>query len=131
MNTINPLLTDHAQMKHRELNGETHPPHYLEIARIERSTSPTDVPPRTRSISMSINLDSLSAGLAQVFKVYWYVPAGFAVLVLARSIVRPAVFHGKRIDFGLPTIADVHKILELHVLRRWEEPIGLGFTKAQ
>jgi hypothetical protein len=87
VNTINPLLTDHAQMKHRELNGETHPPHYLGIARIGGSTSPTDVPQRTRSASISINLGSLSAGLAQVFKAFWYVPAGFAVLVLLRLII--------------------------------------------
>ena len=56
MNPINPLLTDYAQMKHRELNGETHPPHYLEIARIEASMSPADVPQRTRSAGIGINL---------------------------------------------------------------------------
>jgi hypothetical protein len=87
VNTINPLLTDHAQRKHRELNGETHPPHYLAIARIERSTSPADVPQRARLASIRIDLSSLSAGLAEVFKVYWYVPAGFAVWVLVRAIM--------------------------------------------
>ena len=87
MNTINPLLTDHAQMQHRELSGEAHPPHYLEIARIEGLASSVHVPQSTRSVNISINLGSLSPGLAQAFKVYWYVPAGFAVLVLARFII--------------------------------------------
>jgi hypothetical protein len=63
------------------------PPPYLEIARIEASTSPSDVPQRTRSVNISTKLGSLSAGLAQVFKTYWWVPAGFAVLVLVRSIL--------------------------------------------
>jgi hypothetical protein len=85
---INPLLTDHAQMQHRELNGEAHPPHYLEIARIEASSSPVDAPQRTRSVNISMNLGSLSAGLAQVFKTYWWVPAGFTVLILLRTILR-------------------------------------------
>jgi hypothetical protein len=87
VNTFNPLLTDEAQRKHRELNWETHPPHYLALARIERSTSPTDVPQRARLASMSIDLRSLSARLAELFKVYWYVPAGFATLLLVRSIM--------------------------------------------
>ena len=58
----------------------SNPPLYLEIARIE-------APQRTRSADISRNLGSLGAGLAQVFKAYWWVPAGFAVLVLVRSIL--------------------------------------------
>lgn len=63
------------------------PPHYLEIARIEASTSPAEAPQGPRSANININLGGLSAGLAQVLKTYWWVPAGFAVLVLARSII--------------------------------------------
>jgi hypothetical protein len=87
VNTYNPLLTDEAQRKHRELNGETHPPHYLAIAGFDRVTSPTGVPQPKRSASIRLNLDSLSAGLVRLFRAYWYVPAGFAVLVLARLIM--------------------------------------------
>jgi hypothetical protein len=89
MHTINPLLTDHTQRKHRELNGETHPPHYVEIARIEASAppAPANVPQRRLTADRAINLDSLIAGFAQFFKTYWWVPAGFAVLVLVRSIM--------------------------------------------
>jgi hypothetical protein len=63
------------------------PPHYLEIARIEASTSSSYVPQRTRSANISIKMGGLSAGLAKVVKTYWWVPAGFAVLVLVRSII--------------------------------------------
>ena len=87
MNQYNPLLTDEAQIKHRELNGETHRPHYLEIARIQASAPRAHVPQRTPSANLSMNLGSLSAGLAQVFKVFWFVPAGFTVLVLARVVL--------------------------------------------
>jgi hypothetical protein len=105
VNTINPLLTDHAQRLHRERNGEAHPPHFLELARVDRPTSPGYMPQRTRSATsgisinlgslrarwatsgMSINLGNLSARSVQVSKAFWWVPAGFAVLVLLRSIM--------------------------------------------
>ena len=104
MNNYNPLLSDHVQRMHRERNGEAHPPHFLALARVGRPTSPADVPQRTRSANSGINLDSLSARLGQVVKAginldslsarsgqvvkaYWWMPAGFAVLLLLRSIM--------------------------------------------
>jgi hypothetical protein len=101
VNVINPLLTDHAQRMHRELNGEQHPPHYLMLARVDQPTSPAYIPQPTRSADSSSALAGLKARLAnsridlggfsersgQVVKAYWWVPAGFAVLVLLRSIL--------------------------------------------
>lgn len=101
MNMINPLLVDEAQMEHRERNGETHPPHYVNLVRDDGQLSPADLmqPARsavisadrgslsTRSLDWGIDLEGLSARLGQLVKVYWWVPAGFAVLVMVRSIL--------------------------------------------
>ena len=92
MHTLNPLLFDEMQMKHRELNGEHHAPHYAEIARIQAAALPSAAPQFRRSIDISsidisLDLGSLSDRFSQLLKTYWYVPAGFAVLVLARSIL--------------------------------------------
>ena len=101
MNTINPLLNDHAQMLHRGRNGETRQPHYVSLTRVDGQLSPADLmqPARSasvgadlgsmgnRSVSWGIDLEALSARLGQVVKAYWWVPAGFAVLVLVRSIL--------------------------------------------
>jgi hypothetical protein len=101
MNVINPLLVDETQMVHRERNGETHPPHYANLFHNDGKLSPADLmqPARsassgenlgslsTRSRNWGIDLEGLSGRFGQLVKVYWWVPAGFAVLVLVRSIL--------------------------------------------
>ena len=101
MNAMNPLLNDNVQRIHRELNGEAHPPHYAVLADTDGPASPNGGRQRTSAAKISINLDSwrtrwadigtdlgdLSVRLGESARAYWWVPAGFAVLVLVRSIV--------------------------------------------
>jgi hypothetical protein len=87
VNIINPLLADEVQRKHRERNGEAHPPHALNLSRASHPKALDDLSQSPGSATSAPNLGRLSTRAAQVVRAYWWVPAGFAALVLLGSIM--------------------------------------------
>ena len=87
MNINNPQLVDYVKIMHRERHEEAHPSRSLKFVRASRPKSLDDLAQGSSSATGNLNLGSSSARSGQVVKAYWWVPAGFAVLVLLRAII--------------------------------------------
>jgi len=87
VNINNPQLPEYMLMMHRERFEGLNARRSLNLARASRPKLVDDRSDNTSSVTSGVNLGSFSARSGQAVKAYWWVPAGFAVLVLLRSIV--------------------------------------------
>jgi hypothetical protein len=100
MNMINPLLTEHVRRIHHERDekaaSQRHDPresnyakkiHRERSLRFARAKALGDLSQSPGSATSALNVGSLSTRTSQAVRAYWWVPAGFAVMVLLRSIM--------------------------------------------
>lgn len=99
-NMINPLLTEHVRIilreRYEKAATQRHDPRESDYAkiihrerslRLARAKALGDLSQSPGSATSALNVGSLSTRSAQVVKAYWWVPAGFAVLVFLRAVI--------------------------------------------
>jgi hypothetical protein len=87
VNINNPQLADFIKVMHRERHERVYPPHSTNYVQADQLKLIDGKWQTIRSAARKSNMGSLTARSGQVIKTYWWVPAGFAVLVLLRSIM--------------------------------------------
>ena len=84
-----PVDTDYANIiqMHRELFEKADAGRLVKLTRARRQQALGDLSQSPGSATSAFNLGSLSTRTSQAVRAYWWVPAGFAVLVLLRAII--------------------------------------------
>jgi hypothetical protein len=87
VNINNPDLPKFISMMHHERFEKAYSPNPLKLSRINRSKTLDNLSQMPGSATDALSLGRLSALTSRTVRAYWWVPAGFAVLVLVRSIL--------------------------------------------
>ena len=82
-----PLVTDDARNVDRERYRKANNERLVKLALVSRAKVLGDVSQNPGSPNSVLNFGNLSRRTTQTAQAYWWVPAGFAVMILLRTIL--------------------------------------------